>query len=134
MYHWIKCNSDGASLGNPGVSSCGGIFRDFEGTCLGCFVEPLGTLTSYQAEMCGALRAIEVAAENHWTNLWLETDSMLVVHTFRNSSLVPWQFRNRWNNVQVTLTCLNCIVTHIFREANHVGDSLANFGLYFESL
>lgn len=35
LYHWIKCNSDGASLGNPGVSSCGGIFRDFEGTCVG---------------------------------------------------------------------------------------------------
>lgn len=79
--------------------------------------------------MCGALRAIEVAAENHWTNLWLETNSMLVVHAFKNSSLVPWQFSNRWNNVQVTLTGLNCIVTHIFREGNHVADSLANFGL-----
>jgi hypothetical protein len=28
--NWIKCNIDGASKGNPGISSCGGIFRNNE--------------------------------------------------------------------------------------------------------
>jgi hypothetical protein len=27
VLNWIKCNIDGASNGNPGLSSCGGIFR-----------------------------------------------------------------------------------------------------------
>jgi hypothetical protein len=28
MFYWIKCNKDGASMGNPGLASCGGIYRD----------------------------------------------------------------------------------------------------------
>ncbi|GAU32706.1 hypothetical protein TSUD_145800 [Trifolium subterraneum] len=28
ILNWMKCNSDGASLGNPGNSSRGGIFRN----------------------------------------------------------------------------------------------------------
>jgi len=53
-----KCNTDGASSGNPGISSYGGIFRDHEANCIGYFSEPLGVSTSYQAELQGALRAI----------------------------------------------------------------------------
>ncbi|MCI80670.1 ribonuclease H protein, partial [Trifolium medium] len=29
-FNWVKCNCDGASLGNPGLSSYGGIFRNSE--------------------------------------------------------------------------------------------------------
>lgn len=67
--NWIKCNIDGASKGNPGLSSCGGIFRNNEADFLMCFAEPLGFSSSFQAELCGALRAIEVAHQMNWSNL-----------------------------------------------------------------
>lgn len=38
---WTKCNTDGASVGIPGPSSCGGIFRDNEGNCLRVFFRTL---------------------------------------------------------------------------------------------
>lgn len=69
-----------------------------------------------------------MAAHYHWFNLWLETNSMLVLQAFKNSNLVPWQIRNRWDNVHILLSIMHCIVTHIFREGNQVVDSLANFG------
>ena len=97
--HWTKCNTDDASLGNPRSSSCGGIFRDFKGICKGCFAEFLGLTTSYQAELCGVIRAIEIAYEQNWHNLWIETDSSLVVQAFKNSRLIPWMLRNKWSNV-----------------------------------
>lgn len=75
------------------------------------------------------MRAIEVASQKQWNFLWLETDSMLVVQAFKSSILVPWQVRNRWNNVQLLLANMHCIVTHIFKEGNQLADSLANFGL-----
>ena len=131
---WTKCNTDGASLGNPGTSSCGGIFRDFEGNCKGCFAEYLGLRTSYQAELCGVTRAIEIAYEKNWHNLWIESDSSLVVQAFKNSSLIPWKIRNQWSNAIFRLCNMNCIVTHIFRERNQVADSLANHGLTLDSL
>jgi hypothetical protein len=36
---------------------------------------------------------------------------------------------HRWQNVQVLLRQMNCIVTHTYREGNEVADLLANHGL-----
>jgi len=38
----IKCNIDGASNGNLGLSSCGGIFRNNEVAFIGAFAYNLG--------------------------------------------------------------------------------------------
>jgi hypothetical protein len=35
------------------------------------FAEPLGVTTAYVAQMCGAMRAIEIAFQNNWNNLWI---------------------------------------------------------------
>jgi ribonuclease HI len=127
---WIKCNIDGASNGNPGLSSCGGIFRDHEANFIFAFAEPLGLSTSYVAELCGAMRAIEIAHQKHWQHLWLETDSKLVVEAFKNPNKpVAWQLSNRWKNTMFMFKQLNCVVTHIYREGNQAADSLANHGL-----
>ncbi|GAU35387.1 hypothetical protein TSUD_160380 [Trifolium subterraneum] len=77
--NWLKCNIDGASNGNPGLSSCGGIFRNSSSDFVYGFAEPLGVATSFYAELCGAMRAIDLAFQFHWHNVWLETDSVLVV-------------------------------------------------------
>lgn len=64
VHSWLKCNIDGASKGNPGVSGCGEVFRNEEAKAVICFAEPLGIRTSYQAELCGFMRAIEI--ETRW--------------------------------------------------------------------
>jgi hypothetical protein len=51
-----------------------------------------------------------------WKNLWLETDSMLVVSTFKFSKTIPWQLKNRWDNCILLLNSMNFFVIHIFRE------------------
>ncbi|GAU17935.1 hypothetical protein TSUD_330600 [Trifolium subterraneum] len=89
---WLKCNIDGASNGNPGLSSCGGIFRNSSSDFVYGFAEHLGVATSFYAELCGAMRAIDLAFQFHWHNVWLETDSVLVVSAFNKpTALVPWQ-------------------------------------------
>lgn len=60
---WFKCNSDGASRGNPGLSAYGGIFRDSSGAILGCFYDFIGISTSFTAELVGAMKSIELAHE-----------------------------------------------------------------------
>jgi ribonuclease HI len=134
QFNWIKCNIDGASNGNPGNSSCGGIFRKHYVFFLSCFAEPLGISTSFHAEICGALRAIEIAFHNNWSDIWLETDSSLLVLAFNKPTLVPWQLRNRWLNMQVKLKNMRFVVTHIFREGNQAADCLANHGLTLQTL
>jgi hypothetical protein len=84
MLNWIKCNIDGASSGNPGNASCGGVFRNHEAEFVYGFAEPLGIRNAYVAELCGAMRAIEIAFQNHWHHLWIESDSLSVVSAFNH--------------------------------------------------
>jgi ribonuclease HI len=135
LINWVKCNIDGAAKGNPGTASCGGVFRNHAAELVYCFAEPLGKTSSFQAELCAAMRAIEVAHIMNLNNLWLESDSELVVHAFKNTNfMVAWNLRNRWHNAKLLLSHMNYIVSHIYREGNQVADTLANYGCSLSSL
>jgi len=69
------------------TSSYGGIFRDNNAKFLGCCAEFLGNGSSFQAELSGAMRAVEIACEINWRNLWIEIDSTLVVLAFNSFNL-----------------------------------------------
>jgi len=95
IFDWIKCNTDGAAGGIPSNVACGGIFRNNEVECIGCFARNLGLGSSLFVELSGAMHAIEIAHSKGWFNFWLETDSMLVMLAFKSISLVPWRIRTR---------------------------------------
>jgi ribonuclease HI len=46
----------------------------------------------------GIILAIECAVDRNWRQLWIESDSKLAVSAFKNSSIIPWQLKNRWLN------------------------------------
>ncbi|XP_045806456.1 uncharacterized protein LOC123899387 [Trifolium pratense] len=115
LIDWVKCNTDGASTQIS--SACGGIFRNHLVEFICCFAENTG------------MRAIEIATDNGWRNVWLETDSTLVVLAFKSASLVPWKIRNRWNNCMYNITNMNFMISHIYREGNNCADALAKIGL-----
>jgi ribonuclease HI len=129
IFNWIKCNCDGASLGNTGFSACGGIFRNADSSFLGVYALNIGVSTSLKAELIGAMIAIETATNKGWSNMWLESDSMLVVLAFSSARIVPWSLRNRWDNCLLLISNMNFYVSHIYREGNHCADKLANLGL-----
>lgn len=132
LINWIKANTDGAASSIN--SACGIIFRDWKADCLLCVSENLVPGSALNAEICGVLRAIEVAHQKQWTNLWLETDSKLVVMAFDNESIVPWSLSNRWYNCRKLLLNMNFMISHIYREGNQCADSLANIGLSNQGL
>ncbi|CAJ2644469.1 unnamed protein product [Trifolium pratense] len=81
------------------------------------------------AEICGAMRAIELANCRNWKNRWLESDSTIVVMTFNSSVLVPWELSNRWRNCPRITRSMNFVVSHVYRKGNQCADGLANIGL-----
>ncbi|MCI24036.1 ribonuclease H protein [Trifolium medium] len=85
------------------------------------------------AELCGAMRAIELAHNRNQTNLWLESDSTLVVQAFSNASLVPWELSNKWLNCTIIARNMNFVVSHVYREGNQCANKLANIGLGLDS-
>lgn len=80
------------------------------------------------------MRAIELAKQYGWNNLWLECDSSLVINAIKNNSLVPWRVRNIWMNCMFIVNSMNFMATHVFREGNVCADILANVGLSLSHL
>jgi len=132
LHNWIKGNSDGSATSTS--SACGIIFRNSISDSILCVAENLGVGSAFIAEICGAMRAIEIAHQRNWTNFWLETDSMLVVVAFANDTIVPWNLCNRWCNCKKLTLSMNFVISHIFREGNQCVDSLANVGLSIQGL
>ncbi|PNX74636.1 protein trichome birefringence-like 18 [Trifolium pratense] len=128
IFNWIKCNTDGASIGVPALAACGGIFRNSSSDHLGSFAFNIGDRNAFLAELTGAMLAIEIAASKNWVNLWLESESRLVF-AFSKSSMVPWRIRNRWMNALLLTKSMRFMATDIYREENHCVDKLANIGL-----
>jgi len=66
IFNWVKCNTRGASLGNPGQSACGGLFRNSTSDFLGAFAINLGINSTFNSELNGAMVAIEIAHCMNW--------------------------------------------------------------------
>lgn len=81
--------------GNPGPAACGGVFCNN----LGGYGLMIDHQTAYFAVMMALILAKETAYDKGWHNLWLECDSLLVIHLLTDASLYPlWTFHNRWFN------------------------------------
>jgi ribonuclease HI len=77
----------------------------------------------------GIILAIECDFDRGWSHLWLESDSKLAVLAFKSCNIIPWQLYNRWLNCMIMIISMNFVVSHVYREGNHVADKLANIGL-----
>lgn len=125
----IKANVDGAARGSLNLAGCGGVFGDFTTAVIGAFSLHLGSQTALVAELRACIHAVNIAAEKHWSHLWIETDSQLVTQAFHNSNLVPWRLRLDWEDCLHTCSKMKVFVSHIMQEGNQCADGLANYGV-----
>lgn len=122
IHNWVKCNTDGAALGNPGLGACAGIFRNNLGeNYMGCFAQNLGVCNALFAKFMAVILAVECAHQRNWLNLWIESDSKLVTLAVKSPQIVPWQIKNKWLNCLTLLKSMNFLLSHIFREAFNGG-------------
>ncbi|KAK3189490.1 hypothetical protein Dsin_029051 [Dipteronia sinensis] len=116
---WIKVNTDGAALSSPGVGGCWGVFRNCRALVKGCFAVPLGQVFAFEAELLAALMAINLAWQNGWHRIWLESESSYVVYLLASrSEQVPWWIRQAWQHYIYQISKMEFQVSHIFREGN----------------
>lgn len=87
IQNWMKVNTDSAAVKNPDRAAAEGIFRDHNRVCSGCFAQFIGPGDALVAELHAAMIAVEVAVDKGYTNLWMESDSQLVILAFKSSSV-----------------------------------------------
>lgn len=123
--------SDGASRGNPGPASIGGLVLDESGRIQETISRRIGRATNNEAEYQAAVAVVEASLALGATDLELRMDSELVVrqltgrYQVRNPRLQPYY--QRLQNLRVRFQRWH--VVHVRRELNREADRLANLAL-----
>ncbi|XP_019451753.1 PREDICTED: uncharacterized protein LOC109353847 [Lupinus angustifolius] len=129
QWNWTKANTDGAAHGNPGPAGGGGIFRDHNADFIYAFANFLNVHNAIHAELHSAMKAVDIAFKKGWHNLWLESDSMLVLDIFSGNSKAPWKLSNDWQICKSKIAQMNFKISHIYREGNVCADKLASYDI-----
>ncbi|KAG7594142.1 Reverse transcriptase zinc-binding domain [Arabidopsis thaliana x Arabidopsis arenosa] len=125
---WVKVNTDGASHGNPGQATAGGVVRDTERGWLSGFVLNIGVCSAMLAELWGVYYGLYVAWEKGYRRVVLESDSALVVGYLQSGieETHPLAFLVRMCHGFISRDWI-VRVTFVYREANRLADGLANY-------
>ncbi|MBI2836255.1 MAG: ribonuclease HI family protein [Chloroflexi bacterium] len=123
--------TDGASHGNPGPAAIGAVIRDDRRNVLARISEPIGIATNNEAEYRAIIAALQKALTLGATNVFLLTDSELVVrqvageYAIRRESLKPLYLKVK----QLESQFQGCAITHIPGEENNEAHGLASRAL-----
>jgi len=124
----IKINVDGSAFGWVPCCAIGGVCRDWQTHSVGGFAQNIGQATCLESEFCAVMYGIEKSAEMNCNNIWIESDSVVVVKAFSDPSHVPWKSKTLWFNCLSLARQRRCVCSHISRDGNHVADTLAKNG------
>ncbi|XP_019225001.1 PREDICTED: uncharacterized protein LOC109206620 [Nicotiana attenuata] len=128
---WYKCNTDGASRGNPGPSSLGFCVRNDEGDLIYARAVDLGETTNVVAEARAIVQGLEYCVEHNLHPLILETDSLVMKKVIEKEWDTPWTISQEVRRIKEIMDNFNVIIQHVFREGNVVADFIANIVFSF---
>uniref|UniRef100_A0A1J3JIW1 Putative ribonuclease H protein n=1 Tax=Noccaea caerulescens TaxID=107243 RepID=A0A1J3JIW1_NOCCA len=125
---WFKLNTDGASRGNPGLATAGGVLRNQHGEWCGGFGLNIGRCTAPLAELWGVYYGLYIAWDKKIPRLEVEVDSELVVGflTTGIGDAHPLSFLVRLCHGLLAKDW-SVRISHVYREANRLANRLANY-------
>ncbi|XP_060170595.1 uncharacterized protein LOC132601532 [Lycium barbarum] len=82
---WFKCNTDGASRGNPRLSSTAFCSRDEVGNLIYAGARRIGDTTNITAESVAILDGIEFCIKNDLVPVMIESDSLSMINIIQGT-------------------------------------------------
>ena len=127
----VIINTDGASKGNPGISSIGAIIKNEKGVMLAGISRRIGRMTNNQAEYRAIIAALERALEIEAGSVQLYSDSELVVKQIKGYYHVKKDALKVLHRRVIDLIDKfdGFDIKHIARSKNKEADRLANKAL-----
>lgn len=131
---WVKLNTDGSSLGNPGLAGGGGLIRDEEGAWVVGFARNIGISSSFIAELWALRDRLMICVHRNFNAVEVEVDARAVIDVLSalkctNSLAAPLV-----DDCKQLATQIHQIrFKHCFREANRSADKLASIGVAQDS-
>ena len=131
MKNFSKLYFDGASKGNPGPASYGGVIFNPDGSVLKTYKNVIGTATNNVAEYKGLIAGLQLCISENVTRVAVYGDSNLVIQ----QSAGKWKVRCDHLRPlhEDVLQCIKKIgsvqLNHVKRKYNARADALANDAL-----
>ena len=76
---WWKLNTDGSSLGNPGLAGGGGILRDEMGSWVLGFSRNIGVTSSFEAKLWALRDGLTICVEKSYSTIEVELDAKAII-------------------------------------------------------
>ena len=121
-----ELNTDGVSLGNPGVAGYGGVVRDKSGNWVAGFARRIGITSSFKTELWRLWNGLTLCSNLNISALIVELDAKVIVDIFHNANYEKnivspilddcRQLFSKFGRVQIK---------HIYCQANRCADTLA---------
>jgi ribonuclease HI len=131
-HDFVKLNTDGSVLGNPGLASPGGILRDSNGNWLRGFSHKLGITNSLVAELWGVKDGLLLARDLNIRKLIIESDAKSIMDILKTENLgnnVFHPYSALINDCKyLILSFKEAFVQHAHCESNFCADILAKEG------
>ncbi|KAJ4977631.1 hypothetical protein NE237_008411 [Protea cynaroides] len=105
----LKLNADGCSLGNPGFSGAGRVFRDSSGTVRLAYAVFIDITSHFRAEFFVVLLGVRLAINLGVSHLWIESDTSVVVKCFL-SLRIPWFGMQLWNSLAILVSYMDWVL------------------------
>ncbi|CAN0907452.1 Putative ribonuclease H protein At1g65750, partial [Linum grandiflorum] len=126
---WSTLNTDGSVIPLENRAAAGGIIRDAQRQMLAAFAANLGTCTITRAEMSGVIDGMEWAWSLGVSHLEVQLDSLAAISLFQADGSCDHQHANLVLKFRRLLhRSWSVRLRHVYREANHVANFLANYG------
>ncbi|KAK4397252.1 hypothetical protein Sango_1561800 [Sesamum angolense] len=101
------------------------LIRDSRGHMIKAYFEFLGAQTNAYAGLYAVIRGLRIAREEGGTNVWVELDSMVVLHIIKKEE-GDWKVQHLLTKLRQFKWQMIILFTHVLREANKPADLLAN--------
>ncbi|XP_015064594.1 uncharacterized protein LOC107009770 [Solanum pennellii] len=125
---FLKLNTVGSALNNPGKIGGGGIVRDYQGNMIYAYTIPLGIGTNNQAEIQAVSHGLHWCIQHGYRKIHLEVGSELVIHWLSNQTNYPWNLQPYILEIHRIVHQLERFkITHVYREANNTADRLSKY-------
>ncbi|GLT84201.1 hypothetical protein SLE2022_024470 [Rubroshorea leprosula] len=136
MYKWIKpppsflkLNTDGSAIDNPGKVARGGLIRDSWGNWILGFSRRIGWSSILLAELWAIRDGLQLAVSRNLSHLLIETDSLTAVNLLSKEPIENHPLSSLVFDCRDLLRCTPHVkISHAMRESNMAADILAKVG------
>ncbi|XP_065617460.1 uncharacterized protein LOC136062392 [Quercus suber] len=130
---WMKLNTDGSSLGNPGLARGGGLIRNEEGRRVAGFARKIGITSSFLAGLWALRDGLSLCVSRGFAAVEVELDAKSIVDAISNpeySNILASSLMDDCRHMVKQVPRIQ--FKHCFREANRCADALARMGGFLD--